>query len=162
MSNTSLTILVTGSTSGIGKHAALHLARRGHTVIATGRNEGALAKLAGEAPGLSLSTVRLDVTDARSIAEAAKEVDRLTGGRGVDVLVNNAGYGLAAPVVELRDEDVRAQFETNVFGLIAVTRAFVPAMIARKRGRVINIGSIGGRITFPMFGAYHATKYAVE
>jgi short-subunit dehydrogenase len=78
------------------------------------------------------------------------------------VLVNNAGYGLPGPVVELTEEEVRSQFEVNVFGLLAVTRAFAGPMRERRQGRIINVGSIGGRITFPMFGAYHATKYAVE
>jgi len=76
--------------------------------------------------------------------------------------VNNAGYGLFGPVEELSDADVRAQFDTNVFGLLAVTRAFVPAMRARGEGRVINVSSVGGRMVFPLGGVYHATKFALE
>jgi NAD(P)-dependent dehydrogenase (short-subunit alcohol dehydrogenase family) len=161
---TTQTILITGATAGIGRTTALHLARAGHHVLASGRGEAALETLAADAKkeGLRLDTIRLDVTRAESIAAAVAEADRLTGGKGVDVLVNNAGYGIAAPIAEISDGDLRAQFETNVFGLVAVTRAFVPAMRARGRGRVINISSIGGRMTVPFLGAYNATKHAVE
>lgn len=150
--------LVTGATAGIGKHTALHLAAKGHRVIGTGRNEKALAELRQK----GLDAVRMDLTRADSIREGVAEVERLTGGHGVDVLVNNAGYGLFGPIEMVSDADVRAQFETNVFGLLAVTRAFVPAMRARGWGRIVNVSSVGGRMTFPLGGAYHATKYAVE
>src|SRR6185436_15731227 len=114
---TQQTIFITGATTGIGKHAALHLAARGHRVIASGRKEALLAGLREEAAraGRGIETVRLDVTDARSIAAALAEVDGLTGGRGIDALVNNAGYGQPGPLEELTDEDLRRQFETNVF-----------------------------------------------
>jgi len=154
------TILITGATSGIGKHAAIHLASRGHRVIASGRNPAALASLAQEAP--KLETLRIDVTDAASIAAAAAEIDRLTDGAGVDVLINNAGYGMAAPLSETTDADLRAQYETNVFGLMSVTRAFLPKMMGRRAGRILNVSSVGGRITLPLFGAYNSSKYAVE
>jgi short-subunit dehydrogenase len=154
-----LTILVTGATAGIGRHAAVALARSGHRVIATGRKESALAALRAE---VSLETVVLDVTDARSISDAVRAVNELTAGVGVDVLVNNAGYGLVAPLELVTDADLRAQFETNVFGLMAVTRAFLPKMRERGRGRILNVSSMGGRVTFPFMGAYNATKYAVE
>ncbi len=156
------TILITGATAGIGRHAALHLARAGHFVIATGRNVEALRSLREEAAGARLEVVRLDVTAPDSISAAVADVDRLTDGRGVDVLVNNAGYGHAGAVADLSDADLRTQFETNVFGLMAVTRAFLGKMIARRSGRLVNLSSIGGRITMPLFGAYHASKYAVE
>ncbi len=146
------TILITGATSGIGKDAALYLHSRGHRVIACGRNERALDEL--RAAGLT--ALRLDVTDPKSIAAVKAEVG------GIDALVNNAGYGLVGPLELLSDEDVRAQFETNVFGLLAMTRAFLPSMRERGGGRVVNISSVGGRMTFPLGGAYHATKYAVE
>ena len=154
----SLTILVTGATAGIGKAAALHLRSRGHRVIGTGRNPKALAEL--RAAGVE--ALALDVTRQSSIDTAKAEVDRLTNGYGLDVLVNNAGYGLAGPLEMLSDADVRAQFDTNVFGLLAVTRAFLPAMRERRSGRIVNVSSVGGRMTFPLGGAYHATKYAVE
>jgi len=156
------TILITGATSGIGRHAALHLARRGHRVFATGRNQSALAALEAEAGDASLETLRLDVTDAASIAAVKTAVDALTGGRGVDVLINNAGYGTLGPTELITDQDLRAQYEVNVFGLMAMTRAFVPQMRARRAGRVINVSSLGGRFTFPFMGAYNSTKYAVE
>jgi NADP-dependent 3-hydroxy acid dehydrogenase YdfG len=154
-------VLITGTTSGIGRHAAGYLARRGHRVIATGRSATALAALHEETGG-ALDTVTLDVTDPASIVEAVAVVDSLTGGHGVDALVNNAGYASAAPLIEATDADVRGQFETNVFGLLAVTRAFVPKMLERRHGTVVNVSSIGGRLTLPFFGAYHGTKYAVE
>jgi short-subunit dehydrogenase len=156
------TILITGATAGIGRHGALYLARAGHHVIATGRNPAALAELAAAAGGLHLDVVRLDVTDAASIAGAVTEVERLTGGRGIDTLINNAGFGTAAAVTDLSDADVRAQYETNVFGLLAVTRAFLPQLGANRDARVINVSSIGGRVTIPFLGVYSSTKYAVE
>ncbi|MEQ9319377.1 MAG: SDR family oxidoreductase [Polyangiaceae bacterium] len=157
-------ILITGATAGIGRAAALHLARKGHHVIATGRRQGALDSLEAEAQSerLALDTLRLDVTDQGSIDDAVAKVDAFTDGHGVDVLVNNAGYGLAAPLAEVSSEDLRHQFDTNVFGLMATTQAFLPRMVKRGAGRIINVSSIGGRITFPMMGAYHASKYAVE
>lgn len=155
-------VLVTGATAGIGRAVALHLARQGFHVLGTGRRLDALAALRAEASGLRLDTVPLDVTDAASIAAARAEVDRLTDGHGVDVLINNAGFGIAAPLIEASDADVRAQYETNVFGLLAVTRAFVPAMLSRRAGRIINVSSVGGRVTLPFMGAYNSTKYAVE
>jgi short-subunit dehydrogenase len=157
-----LTILVTGATAGIGRATALHLARQGHRVFAAGRRERELEALQAEAKGTKLTTLRLDVTLAESIAAARAEVDRKTEGYGVDVLVNNAGYGLVGPLEEITDADLRRQYETNVFGLMAMTRAFLPAMRLRGEGRIINVSSIGGRITFPFMGAYNSTKYAVE
>lgn len=162
MSRTSQIVLLTGATAGIGRTTALHLARRGHHVIATGRRAAELAALEAEATGLRLDTLTLDVTSARSIADAVIAVDALTAGHGLDVLVNNAGFGILGPTAELTDGDLRRQYETNVFGLMAVTRAFLPKMRARGAGRLINISSVGGRMTMPYFGAYNSTKYAVE
>jgi short-subunit dehydrogenase len=156
----SLTILITGATSGIGRHAALHLARRGHRVIATGRSERALADVKAECG--AISTLRLDVTDRVSIAAAERAVMAMTEGRGLDVLVNNAGYGALGPTELISDADMRAQYEVNVFGLMAVTRAFLPAMRERGSGRVINVSSLGGLYTLPFFGVYNSTKFAVE
>jgi short-subunit dehydrogenase len=154
----SLVILITGATAGIGKASAQHLKAKGHRVIGTGRNAQALAALKAE----GIESIAMDVTSQKSIDAAKAEIDRMTNGYGVDVLVNNAGYGLAGPLEMLSDADVRAQFETNVFGLLAVTRAFLPQMRDRRSGRIINVSSVGGRMTFPLAGAYHATKYAVE
>jgi len=159
MSSPTSTVLITGATAGIGRHAALHLARCGHRVIATGRNRDALAALAAEARDIEV--LRLDVTDPQSIAEAVMEVDRLTGNTGLDVLVNNAGYAGAGPLAEVSDADLRAQFETNVFGLMAVTRAFLPRMMDRQAGRVLNVSSVSGRVPAPLLGPYHASKHAL-
>jgi len=166
MSDKKQTILVTGATSGIGRHAALYLAKRGHRVFASGRNEKALAALKASpeaaALGAALETVQLDVTDAASIARARDTVNARTGGRGVDALINNAGFGVLGPTELITDADMRAQYETNVFGLMAVTRAFLPEMRGRRSGRIINVSSLGGRHTLPFFGVYNSTKYAVE
>ena len=156
------TILITGATAGIGRHAALTLARRGHRIIATGRREDALAELVEEAKGLAIHGVRLDVTNAQSIEDARLRVHDITDGYGVDVLINNAGYGQLGAVLDVDDSKVRSQYETNVFGVLAVTRAFVPDMVRRGRGRVLNVSSIGGVFTLPLFGVYNSTKYALE
>jgi len=153
-------ILITGATSGIGRHAALHLARAGHRVFATGRNTKALEALRDEAP--EIETIRLDVTSTASIEAASFLVDEKTDGYGVDVLINNAGYGAAGPTELITDADMRAQYETNVFGLMAVTRAFVSKMRRRGSGTIVNVSSLGGRLTMPMMGVYNSTKYAVE
>lgn len=157
-------VLITGATTGIGRHAALHLARRGHRVFASGRKADALASLRAEAEreGLKLETLTLDVTQPASILAAVATIDERTAGGGIDVLVNNAGYGQFGPLEVISEADLRKQFETNVFGLLATTRAFLPGMRERGHGKVLNISSVGGRVTFPMGGAYHATKYAVE
>jgi short-subunit dehydrogenase len=157
-------VLVTGASAGIGRFVALDLASRGHRVFATGRNAEALASLAKEAAdrGLPFATVALDVTSSESIAQALATIREQTGMHGVDVIVNNAGYGLGGALLEVTDQALRDQFDTNVFGLMAVTRAFAPDMLARGRGWIVNVSSVGGRMTFPFFGAYHASKYAVE
>src|SRR4051794_39927695 len=153
------TILITGATAGIGRHAALELVRQGHHVIATGRREAALATLKDEAAPLAsksggrLDVLKLDVTDAASVGSAVLEVDALTDSRGLDVLVNNAGYGQMGPVEEVTDADLRRQYDTNVFGLMSVTRAFLPRMRARGEGRIVNVGSIGGGAALPPVGA---------
>lgn len=156
-------VLITGATSGIGRTTALHLAARGYHVIATGRRTAELDRLRTETPaGARLDTLVLDVTSAASIAAAHAEVDRLTGGYGLDVLVNNAGFGVVGPLTEIADAELRRQYDTNVFGLMAVTRAFVPAMRARGRGRIVNVSSMGGKMTIPFMAAYNSTKYALE
>lgn len=155
-------VLITGATAGIGRYTALALARRGHHVIATGRKPALLASLRDEAAGLRLDVVELDVNDAASVARAKAEVDRITGGYGVDALINNAGYGQMGATLDVAEEAVEAQFNTNVHGLLRVTRAFTAAMVQRGSGRVLNVSSVGGRLVFPMAGVYHATKYAVE
>jgi short-subunit dehydrogenase len=162
MSNTSKIVLITGATAGIGRTTALFLAKQGHHVIASGRKLDELAKLKAEAAGTKLDTMSLDVTSTESIAAAVAEVARLTNGHGLDVLVNNAGFGVLGPTSEITDSEMRRQYETNVFGLMNVTRAFLPKMLERRAGRIINVSSVGGRITLPFFGVYNSTKYAVE
>ena len=156
------TDLITGATAGLGRHTALKLAGCGHRVIATGRNMTALALLGNETSSAKIEAVLLDVASASSVADSYAEVYNLTQDRGVEVLINNAGYSQAGPISEIDDADLRAQFNTNVFGLMAVTRAFLPPMRACSIGRIINVSSIAGRITTPLIGAYHASKYAVE
>ena len=153
-------ILLTGASAGIGHATALALAASGHRVIAAARRTAALEALAAQSP--AIVPLRLDLADPASIAAALREVDRITEGRGVDVLVNNAGYATAGALAELSDADLRAQFETNVFGLMTLTRGVLPAMLERRAGRIINVSSVSGRIPAPVLGAYHASKYALE
>ena len=155
-----LTVLVTGASSGIGRATALEFARRGHQVLAAARREEVLASLAAETP--NIRAVGLDVADEGSVRRAWAKIDASTGGAGVDVLVNNAGFALSGPIEILADADVQRQFATNVFGLLTMTRTVLPAMRARGSGHVINISSLVGRTTFPGMGVYGATKYAVE
>ena len=160
MSDTQRQILITGASSGIGRAAAIELAGRGHRVFASARRLPALEELAEAHPGIV--AVPLDVTDDASVGAAARIVDQLTAGHGLDVLVNNAGYALGGPIEALSGDAVEHQFQTNVFGLLRVTRAFLPAMRARRSGRVINLSSVIGRVAFPGMGVYGATKFAVE
>ena len=153
-------ILITGATSGIGRDAALRLAGAGHLVLAGGRRRDALAGLAAESRG-RIEPLVLDVTEPASVEAARELVQRRTGGRGLDVLVNNAGYALPGPLEALAEADLRGLFDTNLFGLLAVTRAFLPAMRERGLGRVVNVGSIMGRVAMPLLGAYNASKHAV-
>jgi NADP-dependent 3-hydroxy acid dehydrogenase YdfG len=155
-----LKILVTGASSGIGRAAASELAQRGHTVFAAARRLAALEELAESHRGIV--AVPLDVTDEKSIETAWALVDSASQGAGIDVLVNAAGFALTGPIETLTTQEVKRQFDTNVFGLLAVTRAVLPSMRTRRTGRIINISSIVGRTSFPAMGVYGATKYAVE
>lgn len=159
---TSQTVLVTGATGGIGRATALLLARLGYRVFATGRKPERLDDLRREAGDLPLETIPLDVNDADSIAAAGAEVARRTDGRGLDALVNNAGFGLIAPLELTTESEVRGQFETNVIGLLRVTQQFAPAMRRRGSGRIVNVSSVVGRLVLPFQGIYCATKHAVE
>lgn len=157
-------VLITGASAGIGRVIALDLAARGHRVFATGRNVEALAALKADATkqGGRVETVVLDVTSHVSVVAAHAAVRAATEGHGVDVLINNAGYGQGGPLMELPEAALRRQFDTNVFGLMDVTQVFAQEMVTRGVGWVVNVSSLGGRITFPLFGAYHASKYALE
>jgi NAD(P)-dependent dehydrogenase (short-subunit alcohol dehydrogenase family) len=155
------TVLITGATAGIGKAAALRLASRGHHVIATGRNTAGLEQVRRSAKG-RLDTLTVDVTSSASVDGARGEVEALAGSNGLDVLINNAGYTVAGPLESVSDADLKAQFETNVFGPMRMIRAFLPGMRERKRGRIINISSVVGRVALPFFGPYNASKHAIE
>lgn len=153
---TAAVILITGAASGIGRALALNAHARGHTVYATDRDTDALAGLAA----LGLRTQRLDVTSAADIAALVARLD--ADGVGPDMLINNAGFGAIAPVLEISPERLRAQFEVNVFAIVALCQALVPRMMTRRQGRIVNIGSISGLVTTPFAGAYCASKAAVH
>ena len=149
---TQRTILITGAGSGFGKGAAIELAARGHVVIAateTVRQAGALAAAHPE-----LTALTLDVTLSADVAQVAD--------LGVEVLINNAGLGVMAPMSTVPLDKVRASFEVNVFGMIAMSQAVVPAMIERGWGRIINVSSIAGKLASPLTSPYCMTKHAVE
>ncbi len=154
--------LITGASSGFGLLASVELARRGFRVAATMRDPARRAALdaAMAAAGVGCEVVQLDVTDADSIDRAHRDVRRLLG--PVEVLINNAGYGLGGLIEDLTMDEIRAQLETNFFGLVAVTKAVIPGMRERGRGRIIMLSSIAGKVGNPGFGAYAASKFAVE
>ena len=149
-------VLITGCSSGIGRAAAISLHAAGLTVYATARQVDALAGLARQ----GIHTLALDVTDEASMTEAAGAVEAAEG--AVGTLVNNAGYGLYGPVEQLPMDEIRRQFETNFFGLVRLTQLVLPGMRRRGGGRILNVSSMGGRITLPGGAFYHASKYAVE
>ena len=150
-------IVITGSSSGIGKATAKYFADQGWQVAATMRkpeNETELNELD------NIRLYQLDVTDADSVAAATGRI--LTDLGTVDVLLNNAGYGLLGAFETATKEQIKHQFDTNVFGLMDVTRAFLPHFRANKAGLIINVSSIGGLITFPFMSLYHSSKWAIE
>ena len=152
----SKSVLITGCSSGIGDATARHLARNGWTVYATARRPDTLADL--EAAGCK--TLACDVTDEESMRGC---VDAVVAAEGaVGVLVNNAGYSQSGAVESVHMDSIRRQFETNVFGLIRMSQLVLPGMRDQGWGRIVNISSMGGRLTFPGGGIYHATKHAVE
>jgi NAD(P)-dependent dehydrogenase (short-subunit alcohol dehydrogenase family) len=149
-------VLITGCSSGIGRATARRLAERGMTVYATARKLDGLGDLTDSGCRL----LRLDVTDESSMRAAVDAVEAEHG--NVDALVNNAGYSQSGAIESVPMEKVRRQFETNVFGLVRLTQMVLPGMRRVRRGRIVNISSMGGRLVFPGGGYYHATKYAVE
>ncbi|MFA1684286.1 oxidoreductase [Achromobacter dolens] len=149
---------ITGASRGLGALIAEAALADGNAVVAAGRNPAAITERLGQAPGLR--EVALDVTRPEQ-AQAAVAAALQAFGR-IDVLVNNAGFGLLGAVEESSDADVRRMYDTNVFGLLNVTRAALPAMRERRAGHVINISSIGGFRSGAGFGAYCSTKFAVE
>jgi NAD(P)-dependent dehydrogenase (short-subunit alcohol dehydrogenase family) len=149
-------ILITGCSSGIGAALAEEFHERGHRVYATARRPESLAALVAR----GMRTLALDVTDADSIAAAAAAVAQETG--RLDMLVNNAGYGLYGAVTDLSAEELRRQIDTNVIAPVQVARAFLPLMLPQRRGRIVNVGSVSGILTTPFAGAYCASKAALH
>jgi NAD(P)-dependent dehydrogenase (short-subunit alcohol dehydrogenase family) len=149
---TTRTILITGAGSGFGKGAAVELAARGHRVIAATETKEQADALAAEQPGLT--TMKLDVTNSADIAAVAD--------LGVDVLINNAGLGVMAPMENVPMERVRAVFDVNVFGMVEMSQAVIPGMKERGWGRIINVSSVAGKIASALSSPYSMTKHAVE
>ena len=150
---------ITGCSTGFGRELARLVLARGWRCVATARDASRVADLVPGAEDRALA-LDLDVANAGQIADAVRAAEARFG--GISVLVNNAGYGYQAAIEEGEDAEIRAQFEANVFGLFAVTRAVLPGMRARRRGHVINLSSVAGFVGFPGSGYYAATKHAVE
>jgi short-subunit dehydrogenase len=155
--------IVTGSSTGIGYETSLTLARNGFITYATMRNLNKAENIKSVATkeSLSIHVKQLDVTDDVSVKNAVEAISFETGGR-IDVLVNNAGYGLNGAFEDLAMDEIKAQYETNVFGLIRTTQAVLPIMRRQKSGTIINISSGAGRFGIPGISAYVSTKFAVE
>jgi len=157
------TALVTGSSSGIGFETALLLARNGFNTYASMRDlkkSKDITQIANKEK-LPLQVVQLDVIDHKSVREAIDKV--VEENKRIDVLVNNAGYGLLGALEDLSIEEIKAQFETNFFGAIRVTQQVLPVMRKQKSGgTIVNISSVGGRMGIPSLSAYHSTKFALE
>jgi NADP-dependent 3-hydroxy acid dehydrogenase YdfG len=152
----STAVLITGCSSGIGHATAQRLGAAGQTVYATARRPEAIADLVG----YGCRTLALDVCDEASMTVA---VDAVTEAEGaVGVLINNAGYSQSGAVESVPIDQMRRQFETNVFGLMRMCQLVLPGMREQGSGKIVNLGSMGGKLTFPGGGLYHATKYAVE
>ena len=149
-------VLITGCSSGIGRATAELLCTEGWTVYATARRPETLVEL--EQKGMQ--DLALDVTDEASMTTAVQAVTDAEG--AVGVLINNAGYSQSGAVETIPAEQVRRQFETNVFGLIRMCQLVLPGMRDQHSGRIVNLSSMGGKLTFPGGGLYHASKYAVE
>lgn len=156
MAGASKAVLITGCSTGIGRATAEWLVANGHTVYATARRSESIADLEGK----GCKTLALDVTDEESMRAAVQAVERAEG--AVGALVNNAGYSQSGAVESLDLDAVRAQFETNVFGLVRMCQLVLPGMRRQGSGRIVNISSMGGKVVFPGGGAYHGTKHAVE
>lgn len=150
------TVLVTGASSGMGKDFALRLLKDGMTVYAAARSVDKMADLA-EA---GAKVIAMDITKEEDVVKAAETILAESG--GVDVLINNAGYGQYGPVEDTPVDTARYQFEVNLFGLARITQLLLPAMRGKGRGLIINISSMGGKMYTPLGAWYHATKHALE
>ncbi|UAL09128.1 oxidoreductase [Caulobacter segnis] len=153
------TWIITGVSGGLGREIARAALARGDVVVGTVRKPQAVAAFEALAPGRAYGVV-MDVTDTTAVTAAVAKAEAVTG--TIDVLVNNAGYGLVGAVEEASLDEVRAQFETNVFGPLAVLKAALPAMRARRAGRIINITSVSGLAVWAGTGVYCASKWALE
>jgi len=156
MAGISKAVLITGCSTGIGRATAIRLTASGWNVWASARKPETLADLAAH----GCHTMALDVCDEASMRAAVEAVEREAG--AVGVLINNAGYAVEGAVEEVPMDIVRRQFETNVFGLIQMTKLVLPGMRRQRWGRIVNLSSVGGRLTFPGGGYYHASKHALE
>ena len=150
---------ITGCSTGFGRELAKLVVARGWRVVVTARDRATVADLAQGAEHRVLA-LSLDVTEARQIAESVRAATETCG--RIDVLVNNAGYGYQSSIEEGEDDKIRAQFDANVFGLFALTRAVLPTLRAQRAGHILNITSVAGFVGFPASGYYAATKHAVE
>jgi NAD(P)-dependent dehydrogenase (short-subunit alcohol dehydrogenase family) len=154
--------LVTGSSSGMGFTTAVMLARAGIHTYASMRNlkkSKTITDLADK-ENLSLQVIQLDVNDDKSVKDAIAKI--VTEKERIDVLVNNAGYGLFGSIEDVSIEEMKAQFETNFFGVMRVTQLVLPIMRKQKSGTIVNVSSVGGRISLPVLSAYNSTKFALE
>jgi NAD(P)-dependent dehydrogenase (short-subunit alcohol dehydrogenase family) len=149
--------LITGCSTGFGRELAKHVLERGYRTVVTARNPDEVRDLADKGEALVL---KLDVTDQGQIDAAINAAEQKFG--GIDVLVNNAGIGYFGAVEESEEDEVRRMFEINLFGLSRMIHAALPGMRKRRKGFIVNFSSIGGLVSFPVTGYYHATKYAVE
>jgi NAD(P)-dependent dehydrogenase (short-subunit alcohol dehydrogenase family) len=154
--------VVTGSSSGIGRETCLILAKNGYTTYATMRNpqKGSDLRSIAEGENLPMHFVQLDVTDGNSVKEAIQTTYDEAG--RIDILVNNAGYALVGAFEEISMEEIKAQYETNVFGVVRTTQAVLPIMRKQGSGMIVNISSGAGRFGYPTGSAYVSTKFAVE
>jgi NAD(P)-dependent dehydrogenase (short-subunit alcohol dehydrogenase family) len=155
--------LITGCSTGIGYSASLMLARSGFYTYASMRNitKSASIKQIANKEALLLEVIQLDVNDDLSVKNAIEEI--ISEKERIDILVNNAGYGLIGPIEDISQEELKAQFETNLFGVIRVTQQVLPIMRRQKEGgRIINVSSIGGIVGYPFSAAYCSTKFALE
>lgn len=155
-------VLVTGGTDGLGRATAIFLAQRGYHVFAGGRNalrRATLEQIASEKK-LPLEVLDMDVCVDTSVNHAVAEIERRSG--PVEILINNAGIAIGAVIEEIKQEDLRKQFETNFFGAIRVAQRVLPQMRQLRRGRIINMSSIAGKVAVPVMGPYSSSKHALE
>jgi NAD(P)-dependent dehydrogenase (short-subunit alcohol dehydrogenase family) len=159
MNNTDKVWLITGSSTGLGRALAQAVLERGYHLVATARNPEQLKDLSDRYPD-RVTAIALDVTNPQSIQRAVEAA--LNAYNRIDVLVNNAGYGLVGAIEEVSDEDIKRQFDTNLFGALNVTRTVLPTMREQRSGHILNLSSVGGVASAAGIGIYSATKFALE